>query len=289
METTYVLNRTGRLICWLEIAYGCAVAGFFVGLEAYAVHRLALGQYASRMGTVIFGLFWFAAIVAGAVWGVLAQRKRLRFSAALTDEGVRVGGTMIPWESITDISQSASMAGPTFKIYTRDDGSYSVYSVEYGSQLGDLVRARLIASDGRATWDRHFVQYHLRPEWKARLVVVHIALACAMAGVMWGLYALSPRLVILWVVVVLGVYRVLAGILNRLMIFSVAVFEQAIRIGDVIVKWDEIDRIDQQAGIGVAFRVRTRDGRKLNVYSGLQDVGQLQETIKNRLASAGTA
>lgn len=67
--------------------------------------------------------------------------------------------------------------------------------------------------------------------------------------------------------------------------FSAAVSDTSLRIGNATIMWDQIEEVVHHPSSVIAweFCVNTRDGKRLNVYSGLENVQQLEDTIRARL------
>lgn len=273
-----------KWLCWLEIVCLAAAAAFFAGFVVCVVRRWVLGGYADREAMAVFSIVWFAALTALFVIWIKASFRKLKFSAALSDEGVRIGDDSVPWDWIDRVDQTPSLAGPAFAIHTSKRWrSYPVYAVEQASELEDLIRARLLADADSTTSDQPLQQYSTSRRWRRRVAAVHIIMECAVAATIVVMFL--QRYSLLWAILLLSCYRSIANGLNVLRFASAAVFDRALRVGDTVVRWDEIDQIEQSRMPGVAFRIRMRDGKRLNVYSGLENLGELESVITQRLAA----
>ncbi len=72
---------------------------------------------------------------------------------------------------------------------------------------------------------------------------------------------------------------------RRLSKFSVEVSDQGVRVGDASVKWSDIEDVEHaRRTIGLAFRISMRDGRRLDVHSGLENSQELEDLIKSKLS-----
>lgn len=71
----------------------------------------------------------------------------------------------------------------------------------------------------------------------------------------------------------------------RLARHGVVLSDDLLCVGGTAVEWEDVACVEHPEGVSkLAFRVRTRDGKKLDVYSGLENTRQLEETVKDRLA-----
>ena len=160
--------------------------------------------------------------------------------------------------------------------------------MENASEVEDLIRARLIDGDaeGEDPWYRQLIQYLPERRVGRTLRLISMIIWLGYLGVFFvGFRLMHSRFCVAFLCLVA------AGVLNRLSqlvaekaIYSVALFDNGIRVGDAVVQWDEVAGIEQSAKRRVAFRLATKAGRKLSVYSGLERVDELENAIGTRLA-----
>lgn len=295
METTYVLNRFGKWFCWFTMLLsGTAIAGVLFAIVRIA-QKLLAGLNPGKQEIGIGGIFCFVLFGILFITLIIQAAKVLNYRVTLSKEGVQVGDKTIMWQEIQSLYHPVRTYGLAFRIMTRSGRAVEVYPVENVRELENLIKERLTESEVGIDSVEQAIEYVITKKWCVWLFVVQIASAGGMALAFMGLVAhISggsgfddlPRII---KATPLGVFPVALIILNvllswtkRVSAFRVTVFEQAIGIGGLILKWSDIKRIEQ-ARWPLAFVLHRREGPKVGVYSGIENVGSLEQIIRDRL------
>jgi len=305
VETTYGLNTKNRALCWFTQIMCVAGSVGTLGFGAYMVYRLASGMNARKEAAAVLGVLFSLVFAVYFVVLFCGSRRMMRHSVTVSDAAIRVGDSTLEWDEIESIEHPRRTIGLAFCINTRDGRRVQVYPVQNARQLEDLIRDRLSLRDGEAgeAGERSVEEsaYMLGRTWCVFLVIAQIALAAASAGAFLGLLTnlmhpstagdgftkFAERVPVPALLLVLCIAAPLLERVKRFSVFGVTVFDRTVRIGGVTAKWDEIESVEHPSGaIGVAFRVVTRDGRKLSVPSGLERVRDPENLIRGKLTGS---
>ncbi len=75
---------------------------------------------------------------------------------------------------------------------------------------------------------------------------------------------------------------------RRFLGFSVGVSDDGVRVDDIRIAWTEIAGIEHpRRTAGLAFRVNTRAGKQLDVYSSVLNAREIEDVIRRKLAELG--
>jgi hypothetical protein len=111
----------------------------------------------------------------------------------------------------------------------------------------------------------------------AILIIRHLATGKAADGLyVWMLLVLSLGYIVSCVRTFIAVKRIVG--------FTVTLSNESVCVGNKTINWDEIESLEHpKRAYGIAFRINARDGRQLDVYSGIENAKQLEDTILSKL------
>lgn len=273
-----------KALCWLQIVVSAVLAAFLVGFVVYAIRRWTLGQYAGRPLVPLLGIPFLCVLAVLAVFSIRSSWRELSFSVTLSNEAIRLGDVVVPWESVTRVFGFYSLQ-QAFILRTVEGRRFLVPRVEQADLLEDWIRAKVI--DGTVANvcapGTNLARYDVSRKTRMEFQIVSVLCWCGCIAGFATSFVRHARSAV-WLTAVYGSVGLLffaCWAWSRAH-FSVAVFENAVRVGDSIARLDQISSVESSRMFGVVFFLRKRDGKKLRVFSGLENVSGLEETIRDR-------
>lgn len=297
METAYNLSRASKALLWFCVVVCVAGIGAVGFAEVRLVHKFSSNLTVGKLAVALFGVVFsvLVAIMLGAL--AVAARRMLRDDVTLSTDWIRVGRRTVQLADVQSIIRPKRTIGLAFRLVTRGGENVDVSGIENARQLEEAIRQRLRTVNPAAAEPTS--EFLFGAKWSAGLIAVEL-ISCAgsvvafvglisrVAGASTGdpVIAMLSRIPFAVLLVGLAVFTACLQAIRRISTFRVVVSGQAIRLGERVVKWTNIRGVAEPRLPGVAFRIVTREGEVLNVYSGIESVRELESLIANRISSA---